>query len=95
MLNDSIVDKLKSQKESAQAEMQKRQKDFQRVLNGFLSSSEGKLFWKELSIYCGLYNVDNSPSNDILRENNGKRKVITEFLLPLIDSNIRRELLND
>lgn len=95
MQQESKLDDLKKETELLKKVEKENQLEFIEVCNRFFSSPDGKKFWKRLVIYCGLFNIDNSPNNDILRENNGKRKVITELLLPNIDKKIRMELLND
>lgn len=92
MLDLNSIEEIIEKKAKYEKLSQQQQEYLVKLMNDLFSSENGKKFYMVLCAWSGFYNPDNSLDNNTLRENNGKRKVISELIYPKLNKDVRRYL---
>ena len=86
------IDEIIERKQEIDKLAEENMKKYKQVLNRIFSTDDGKYLYRAMVKYCGIFSIDNKVDNDTLRERNGKRKVILEFILPFLDKDVKQGL---
>lgn len=93
----SVIDKINKQRaeqDRVEKEKLKELKYRKAAVNAVFSTPNGKVLWRHLMDFCGIFAHDDQLNPAKLIEDRGKRAVILQALRPLIDKKTLEQLEN-
>ena len=91
-LPNNLIDKIEKMRDEAEKVASENREETTERFSRIFDTEDGRFFYNMLAKYVALYGADHTFNNDVLREYNGKRKVVTELILPNLTKEVRRRL---
>lgn len=97
LLNPDVISQImekREQQKRVDAILAEERADYIKVVNRLFSTRDGQYFLKKMIRYSGLFSFDNKFDATIF-EDKGKKKFLTELILPYLDKTIFAKAISE